>query len=47
MSKMGGILFLVILLVVIFGLISFSAEFLFGRPLMEFVDDLMFKFFHK
>ena len=46
MSKIGAILFVVLLLVVVFGIVSFSAEFIFGRPLMEFVDDFMFRFFH-
>jgi hypothetical protein len=47
MSKFGGILFAVILLVVVFGIVSFSAEFIFGRPLTEFFDDLMFLIFKK
>lgn len=47
MSKLGGILFVLILIVVAFGLLSFSAEFFFGRPLMEFVEDLIFMLSHR
>jgi hypothetical protein len=47
MSKLGGILFVLILLIVVFGIASFSAEFFFGRPLMEFIEDLLFIVFQK
>ena len=42
MSKLGGILFTLILMVVVFGIASFSAEFFFGRPLMDFINDFIF-----
>ncbi|MGH7853038.1 MAG: hypothetical protein ACREP3_06330 [Candidatus Binatia bacterium] len=44
MSKLGGILFILILIIVAFGIASFSAEFFFGRPLMEFIEDFLFKY---
>ena len=47
MSKIGGIFFVIILILLVFGIVAFAAEFIFGRPLMESVDDLMFRFFHK
>jgi hypothetical protein len=47
MSKLGGILFVFILIIVVFGIASFSAEFFFGRPLMEFIKDLVFIVFKK
>ena len=47
MSKFGGILFILVLIMVVFGLAAFSAEFFFGRPLMAFVKDFIFLFFHK
>ena len=42
MSKLGGILFILILIVVVFGIASFSAEYFFGRPLMAFIKDFIF-----
>jgi hypothetical protein len=42
MSKFGGILFILILIVVVFGIASFSAEYFFGRPLMAFIKDFIF-----
>lgn len=47
MSKLGGLLFVFILIIVVFGIASFSAEFFFGRPLMEFINDLVFIVFKK
>jgi len=47
MSKLGGILFVFILLIVALGIASFSAEFFFGRPLMDFIEDLVFIVFKK
>lgn len=42
MSKFGGIFFILIMIIVVFGVISFTAEFFFGRPLMAFVKDFIF-----
>ena len=42
MSKLGGTLFALLLIIFVFGIASFSAEFFFGRPLMEFIKDLVF-----
>jgi len=47
MSKFGGILFILILIVVVFGIASFSAEYFFGRPLMAFIKDFIFMVFKK
>jgi hypothetical protein len=47
MSKLGGILFILILIVVVFGIASFSAEYFFGRPLMAFIKDFIFMVFKK
>ena len=47
MSKLGGVLFVLILLVVLFGIISFAAEYFFGKPLMEFINDLIFRLSQK
>lgn len=41
-SNFGAIVFVIILLVVAFGLIAFAAEFVFGRPLPELIRDLLF-----
>ena len=42
MSKIGGIFFIVVVIIVLFGIISFAAEFFFGRPLMAFIKDFIF-----
>jgi len=47
MSKVGAVLFFLLMLVVAFGIISFSSEFFLGRPLVEVAGDLMFKLFHQ
>jgi hypothetical protein len=48
MSKVvGGILFILVLIIVVFGVVSFSAEFFFGRPLMAFIRDFIFVVFKK
>ena len=47
MSKLGGILFVFILIIVAFGIASFSAEFFFGRPLMDFIEDFVFIVFKR
>lgn len=46
-SKIGAIIFVVILLIVAFGIISFAAEFFLGKPLDELVEDLLFMIYRK
>lgn len=41
-SKLGGLLFLLILIVLAFGLISFATEFFLGKPLTTVVEELLF-----
>jgi hypothetical protein len=41
-SKFGGVIFFLILLIAAFGIISFSAEFFLGKPLMAVVKDFLF-----
>ena len=38
----GAVIFFLLLLVVVFGLISFSSEFFFGKPLMKVVQEFIF-----
>ena len=47
MSKLGGILFILIMIIVALGIASFSAEFFFGRPLMKLINDFIFMVFRK
>ena len=46
-SKFGAIVFLLLLLVFAFGLISFATEFFMGKPLMTVVRDLLFMMYRK
>ena len=46
-SKVGALAFLLFLLIIAFGIVSFSAEFLFGKPLIEVVQDLLFMLYRK
>jgi len=41
----GTIFFILVLIIVAFGIVSFSAEFFFGRPLMAFIKDFNFLYF--
>lgn len=41
-SKIGALIFFLLLLVAAFGLISFSAEFFLGKPLIKVVQDVLF-----
>jgi len=41
-SKIGAIIFFILLLVVAFGLISFATEFFLGKPLIKVIKDLLF-----
>jgi len=47
MSKIGTIIFFLVIIVVAFGVISFSSEYFLGRPLMEVVGDFLFMLFRK
>ena len=47
MSKIGTVIFFVLIIVVAFGVISFSSEYFLGRPLMEVVGDFLFMLFRK
>ena len=46
-SKFGGLLFFLILLIAIFGIISFSTEFFLGKPLVAVLRDFLFVVQHK
>jgi hypothetical protein len=46
-SKLGGVLFLLILIVLAFGLISFATEFFLGKPLTKVIQDLLFLLYRK
>ena len=47
MSKTGGLIFFLLIIIVALGVISFASEFFLGRPLMEVVHDLWFAAFRK
>ena len=47
MSKIGTVIFFVLILIVAFGVVSFSSEYFLGRPLMEVVGDFLFMLFRK
>ena len=46
-SKIGGVIFFLILLAAVFGIISFSAEFFLGKPLMAVVKEFLFLIYRK
>ena len=46
-SKVGAIIFLLILLLLAFGLISFATEFFLGKPLTKVIQDLLFLLYRK
>lgn len=46
-SKIGAIIFFLLLFVVAFGLISFATEFFLGKPLMKVVRDFLFMLYRK
>lgn len=46
-SKVGALIFLLILLVLAFGLISFATEFFLGKPLTKVIQDFLFLFYRK
>ena len=48
MSKVvGTIFFILVVIIVAFGIVSVSAEFFFGRPLIAFIKDFNFLYFGK
>jgi len=46
-SKLGAIIFFLLLLVFAFGLISFATEYLMGKPLMTVIRDFLFLIYRK
>jgi hypothetical protein len=46
-SKIGAIIFFLLLFVVAFGLISFSTEFFLGKPLIKVIRDFLFMLYRK
>jgi hypothetical protein len=47
MSKIGAIFFFLILIVAAFGLVSFASDFVFGRPITDFIKDFFFIVFRR
>lgn len=47
MSKLGALIFFILMIVVAFGVISFSSEFFLDRPLMDVIQDAWFALFRK
>jgi hypothetical protein len=41
-SKVGAIIFLLILFLVAFGIVSLSAEYFFGKPFIQVIQDVLF-----
>jgi hypothetical protein len=46
-SKIGAVIFFLLLLVAAFGLISFSTEFFLGKPLFKVIQDVLFMFYRE
>jgi hypothetical protein len=46
-SKIGAIVFFLLLLVAAFGLISFSTEFFLGKPLVKVIQEILFMLYRK
>jgi hypothetical protein len=46
-SKIGAVIFFLLLLVAAFGLISFSTEFFLGKPLVKVIQDVLFMFYRE
>ena len=46
-QKVGAVVFFLLLLVVVFGLLSFASEFFLGKPLMRLVREYWFLFSHR
>jgi hypothetical protein len=47
MSKIGGLFFFLLMIIIALGVVSFASEFFLGRPLMEVVSDLWFALFRR
>jgi hypothetical protein len=47
MTKLGAVIFFVLMIVVALGVVSFSSEFFLGRPITEVVRDFWFAVFRK
>ena len=47
MSKFGAVIFFLLMIIVAFGVVSFSSEFFLERPLTEVVRDFWFALFRK
>lgn len=46
-SKIGAIIFFLLLLVFVFGLASFATEFFLDKPLIKVVKDFLFMLYRK
>ena len=46
-QRVGAVVFFLLLLVIVFGLLSFAAEFFLGKPLITLVREYWFLFFRK
>jgi hypothetical protein len=47
MSKIGAVIFFLLMIVVALGVVSFFSEFFLGRPLMEVVQDFWYAAFRR
>jgi hypothetical protein len=46
-SKIDAIVFFLLLLVAVFGLVSFSTEFFLGKPLVKVIQEILFMLYRK
>ena len=47
MTKLGAVIFFLLMIVVTFGIVSFASEFFLGRPVTEVVRDFFLALFRK
>jgi hypothetical protein len=47
MTKLGAVIFFLLLIVVALGVVSFASEFFLGRPVMEVFREFLFALFRK
>jgi len=47
MAKFGPVLFFILVILVTFGVVSFSSEFFLERPLMDLIQEFWFALFRK
>jgi len=47
MTKLGAVIFFLLMIVVTFGIVSFASEFFLGRPVTEVVRDFLLALFRK